>query len=78
MRVEFLHTVACREYTLSRDDPASEPKGWDPRKHENWTYFGSHDELSALQIRSRRSNSIRERKTILSLGSEFPTEQFVM
>ena len=25
---EFLHTIACREYTLPRDDPASEPKGW--------------------------------------------------
>ena len=25
---EFLHTVACREYTLPRDDQASEPKGW--------------------------------------------------
>ena len=25
---EFLHTVACLEYTLPRDDPASEPKGW--------------------------------------------------
>ena len=25
---EFLHTVSCREYTLPRDDPASEPKGW--------------------------------------------------
>ena len=25
---EFLHTVACRVYTLPRDDPASEPKGW--------------------------------------------------
>ena len=25
---ELLHTVACREYTLPRDDPASEPKGW--------------------------------------------------
>ena len=24
----LLRTVACREYTLSRDDPASEPKGW--------------------------------------------------
>ena len=24
----LLHTVACREYTLPRDDPASEPKGW--------------------------------------------------
>ena len=27
--IEFLlRTVACREYTLPRDDPASEPKGW--------------------------------------------------
>ena len=25
---EFLHTVACREYTFPRDEPASEPKGW--------------------------------------------------
>ena len=25
---EFQHTVACREYTLPRDDKASEPKGW--------------------------------------------------
>ena len=24
----LLHTVAGREYTLPRDDPASEPKGW--------------------------------------------------
>ena len=24
----LLHTVACREYTLPRDDPASEAKGW--------------------------------------------------
>ena len=25
---EFQHTIACREYTLPRDDPASQPKGW--------------------------------------------------
>ena len=25
---EFQHTIACREYTLPRDDQASEPKGW--------------------------------------------------
>ena len=25
---EFLHTIACRAYTLPRDDQASEPKGW--------------------------------------------------
>ena len=25
---EFQQTVACREYTLPRDDPVSQPKGW--------------------------------------------------
>ena len=32
---EFLRkTVACREYTLPRDDPASEPKGWSKETRE--------------------------------------------
>ena len=40
-------SVACREYTLPRDDPASQAKGWmDSRKHENWTCIGSHDQFS--------------------------------
>ena len=26
--VRQFRSVACREYTLPRDDPASEPKGW--------------------------------------------------
>ena len=46
----LLKSVACREYTLPRDDPASEAKGWIQGKHENWTYFESHDELSTFQI----------------------------
>ena len=25
---EFQHTIACREYTLPRDDKASQTKGW--------------------------------------------------
>ena len=25
---EFQHTIACREYTLPRDDKSSQPKGW--------------------------------------------------
>ena len=68
---EFLHTVARREYTLPRDDPASEPKGGGSRKHENWTYFGSHNELSSLQIRSRSSNSVCERRQFSVLGQKF-------
>ena len=43
----------------------------DPRKHENWTYFGSHNELSALQIRSRSSHSISERRQFSILGQNF-------
>ena len=26
--IRQFHTVACREYTLPRDDPASQPRGW--------------------------------------------------
>ena len=57
----LLRSVACREYTLPRDDPASEAKGWIQGTRE-LTYFGSHDDLSALQVWSRSSNSIRERR----------------
>ena len=49
---EFQQTVACREYTLPRDDQASQPKGWISRKYENWTCIGSHDQFSALQVRN--------------------------
>ena len=45
---EFQHTVACREYTLPRDDKASQPKG-DPRNYENWARFGSHNQFSKRQ-----------------------------
>ena len=40
------HTVACREYTLPRDDGSSTTKRMDSGKHENWTCIGSHDQLS--------------------------------
>ena len=43
----------------------------DPRKHENWTYLGGHNELSALQIRSRSSNSVCERRQFSVLGQNF-------
>ena len=38
-------SVACREYTLPRDDPASQAKRMDSRKHENRAGIGSHDQL---------------------------------
>ena len=46
----LLRSVACREYTLPRDDQAFSTKRVDPRQYENWTCIGSHDQFSALQI----------------------------
>ena len=43
-------SVACREYTLPRDDPSFRSKRMDSRKHENWDCIGSHDQFSTLQI----------------------------
>ena len=37
-------SVACREYTLPRDDPTSEAKGW----IQGNTRIGSHDQFSTL------------------------------
>ena len=42
---EFQHTIACREYTLPRDDPTSQS-----RKYENWTCIGSHNQFSTFQV----------------------------
>ena len=44
---QFTDAVACREYTLPREEGASEPKGWDPRKHQNRTRIGSCNLLHA-------------------------------
>ena len=43
-------SVACREYTLPRDDPSFSTKRVDSRKYEDWTCIGSHDQFSTLQI----------------------------
>ena len=49
---EFQHTIACRELHPSSRRQSFSTKRVDPRKHENWTYIGSHDKLSALQVRN--------------------------
>ena len=41
------NTVACREYTLPREEATSKSKGMDPRKHQNWTRVGSYNQLLA-------------------------------
>ena len=38
--------VACREYTLPRDDESSQPIRWIEGNTRNWTCIGSHDQLS--------------------------------
>ena len=47
--IRQVRSVACREYTLPRDDPASQTKRMDSKKHENWACIGSHNQFSKLQ-----------------------------
>ena len=42
---QFTESVACREYTLPRDEKSTDPKGLDSREHQNWTRVGSHNQL---------------------------------
>ena len=67
-------SVACREYTLPRDDPSSQPRGWiqgnmriGPVLEVTTSFKTSNMELkfeSGLWV-----------KTILNLGSEYPMER---
>ena len=43
------NTVACREYTLPREDEASQPKGWIQGNNQNWARIGSCNQLFARQ-----------------------------
>ena len=40
---QLTDSVACREYTLPRDEKSSDPK--DSREHQNWAGVGSHNQL---------------------------------
>ena len=65
---EFLHTVACREYTLPRDDPASEPKGWIRGNTRIGSFLEVTTSFQHFQIRSRSSNPVCERRQFSVLG----------
>ena len=41
------YAMACREYTLPRDDGSSQPRGWIQGKHKNWARAGDNDQLFA-------------------------------
>ena len=43
----FTNAVACREYTLPRDEETSEPKGWIRGNTKNWARIGSYNLLPA-------------------------------
>ena len=44
---QFTDAVACREYTLPRDEETSEPKGWIRGNTQNWARIGSYNLLLA-------------------------------
>ena len=46
---QFTESVACREYSLPRDEKSSDPKGW-IRGHQNWARIGSHNQQPLRQI----------------------------
>ena len=69
----LLRSVACREYTLPRDDPASEPKGWIQGNTRIDLFWKSQRAFSTSNSESKFESN-RWKKTILTPGSEFPTE----
>ena len=42
---QFTESVACRGYTLPRDEESSDPKGWIRGETQNWARIGSHNQL---------------------------------
>ena len=63
---QFTDAVACREYTLPRDEDASEPKGW----IRGNTQIGPVLEVTNCCLQGECGVEIRT-KTILTHGSEF-------
>ena len=67
---QFTDAVACREYTLPRDEDTSEPKGW----IRGNTKIGPVLEVTTCCLQGKYGVEIRIEsitKTILTRGSEF-------
>ena len=62
------HAVACREYTLPREQEASQPKGWIQRN----TKIGPVLEVATSYLHGRYGVEIR---IMLTPGSEFLMDQ---
>ena len=69
------YAVACREYTLPRDEESSQPKGWIQGNKK----IGPVLEVATCYLHRKYGVEIRifvfEQKTILTPGSEFLTDQ---
>ena len=61
-------SVACREYTLPRDDPASQAKGWIQGNMRIGPVLEVHDQFSALQVWNWNSNLVGESRQFSILG----------
>ena len=75
---EFVHAVACHEYTLPRDDPDSEPKGWIKGKHRELDLYWKSQRAFSNSSTELKFEFPLWKKTILSPGSEFPSVQYDM
>ena len=65
---QFTDAVACREYTLPRDEKSSDPKGW----IQGNTQIGPVLEVTTSNLQGKFGVEIRiESMTILTRGSEF-------
>ena len=42
---QFTESVACREYTLPKDEKIIGPEWLESREHQNWARVGSHNQL---------------------------------
>ena len=70
-----IRSVACREYTLPRDDPASQSKGWIQGNMRIGPVLEVTTSLKKLQIWDLKSESGLWVKAILNLGSEYLMER---
>ena len=65
-------SVACREYTLPRDDPSSQPKGWIQGAMRNGPESQPVLKMANMGLKFESGLWV---KTILNLGSEYPMER---
>ena len=67
-------SVACREYTLDRDDPASQPKGWIQGNMRNGSLLEVTTSFKTTNMKLKFESGLWV-KIILTLGSEYLMER---